>query len=39
LGWVILNKIETGNDIYITVDFERVGLKKLSVNFAPLEKA
>ena len=36
---VILNKIETGNDIYITVDFERVGLKKLSVNFAPLEKA
>lgn len=36
---VILNKIDTGNDIFITVDFERVGLKKLSVNFAPLEKA
>ncbi|MBU4350556.1 UvrD-helicase domain-containing protein, partial [bacterium] len=35
---VILNKIETENDIFITVDFERVGLKKLSVNFAPLEK-
>lgn len=35
---VILNKIDTGNDIFITVDFERVGLKKLSVNFAPLEK-
>jgi DNA helicase-2/ATP-dependent DNA helicase PcrA len=36
---VILNKIDTENDIFITVDFERVGLKKLSVNFAPLEKA
>jgi len=35
---VILNKIETENDIFITVDFERVGLKKLSMNFAPLEK-
>lgn len=35
---VILNKVDTGNDIFITVDFERVGLKKLSVNFAPLEK-
>ncbi len=35
---VILNKIDTENDIFITVDFERVGLKKLSVNFAPLEK-
>jgi len=35
---VILNKIDTKNDIFITVDFERVGLKKLSVNFAPLEK-
>jgi DNA helicase-2/ATP-dependent DNA helicase PcrA len=34
----ILNKIDTENDIFITVDFERVGLKKLSVNFAPLEK-
>ena len=41
LDWgigVILNKIDTENDIFITVDFERVGLKKLSVNFAPLEK-
>ena len=35
---VILNKIDTKDDIFITVDFERVGLKKLSVNFAPLEK-
>ena len=35
---VILNKIDTENDIFITVDFESVGLKKLSVNFAPLEK-
>lgn len=35
---VILNKIDTENDIFITVDFKRVGLKKLSVNFAPLEK-
>jgi DNA helicase-2/ATP-dependent DNA helicase PcrA len=35
---VILNKIDTENDIFITVDFERVGLKKLSINFAPLEK-
>ena len=34
----VLNKIDTENDIFITVDFERVGLKKLSVNFAPLEK-
>ena len=36
---IILNKVDTENDIFITVDFERVGLKKLSVNFAPLEKA
>ena len=36
---VILNKIDTENDIFITVDFKRVGLKKLSINFAPLEKA
>ncbi len=36
---VILNKIDTEDDIFITVDFERVGLKKLSINFAPLEKA
>ena len=35
---VILNKIDTENDIFITVDFKRVGLKKLSINFAPLEK-
>jgi DNA helicase-2/ATP-dependent DNA helicase PcrA len=35
---VILNKVDTASDIFITVDFERVGLKKLSVNFAPLEK-
>lgn len=36
---IILNKTDTESDIFITVDFERVGLKKLSVNFAPLEKA
>jgi len=35
---VILNKIDTENDIFITVDFERVGLKKLSINYAPIEK-
>jgi len=35
---VIVNKINTKNDIFITVDFERVGLKKLSMNFAPLER-
>lgn len=35
---VILNKIDTENDIFITVDFEKVGLKKLSINYAPLEK-
>lgn len=36
---VILDKTDTESDIFVTVDFERVGLKKLSVNFAPLEKA
>ncbi len=35
---VILNRIETENDVFITVDFRRVGLKKLSINYAPLEK-
>jgi len=35
---VIINKIDTENDIFITVDFKTVGLKKLSMNFAPLEK-
>lgn len=35
---VILNKIDTENDIFITVDFKTVGLKKLSLNYAPLEK-
>ncbi len=35
---VILNKVDTENDIFVTVDFEKVGLKKLSMNFAPLEK-
>jgi DNA helicase-2/ATP-dependent DNA helicase PcrA len=35
---VILDKTDTESDIFVTVDFERVGLKKLSVNFAPLEK-
>lgn len=36
---VILDKTDTESDIFVTVDFERVGLKKLSLNFAPLEKA
>jgi len=35
---VILDKTDTESDIFITVDFERVGLKKLSINYAPLEK-
>ena len=35
---VILNKVDTENDIFVTVDFKTVGLKKLSMNFAPLEK-
>ena len=34
----ILNKTDTENDIFITVDFGKLGLKKLSMNFAPLEK-
>lgn len=35
---VILDKTDTESDIFVTVDFERVGVKKLSLNFAPLEK-
>lgn len=34
----VLDKIGTENDIFITVDFKKVGLKKLSINYAPLEK-
>ncbi len=34
----ILNKMDTKNDIFITVDFEKVGIKKLSMNYAPVEK-
>ena len=34
----VLEKIGTENDIFITVDFKKVGLKKLSMNYAPLEK-
>jgi DNA helicase-2/ATP-dependent DNA helicase PcrA len=34
----VLDKIDTENDIFITVDFKKVGLKKLSMNYAPLEK-
>jgi DNA helicase-2/ATP-dependent DNA helicase PcrA len=34
----VLDKIGTENDIFITVDFKKVGLKKLSMNYAPLEK-
>lgn len=34
----VLDKIGTKNDIFITVDFKKVGLKKLSMNYAPLEK-
>ncbi len=36
---VIVDKIGTENDIFITVDFGKVGLKKLSMKYAPLEKA
>jgi len=36
---VIIDKIGTENDIFITVDFEKVGLKKLSMKYAPLEEA
>jgi len=35
---IILNKIDTENDIFIIVDFEKMGVKKLSMNYAPLEK-
>jgi len=35
---IILNKIDTKNDIFIIVDFEKMGVKKLSMNYAPLER-
>lgn len=35
---IILEKKETENDVFLTVDFEKAGLKKLSMNYAPLEK-
>ena len=35
---IILEKKETQNDVFLTVDFTKVGLKKLSMNYAPLEK-
>lgn len=33
----IIDKIKTENDVFLTVDFEKVGLKKLSLKYAPLE--
>jgi len=36
---IILDKTNAGKDIFITVDFEKVGLKKLSMKYAPIEKA
>jgi len=36
---IILEKRETTNDVFLTVDFVKAGLKKLSLNYAPLEKA
>ena len=35
---IVLDKIGTENDIFITVDFKKIGLKKLSMNYAPLER-
>jgi len=35
---IIMEKKETENDVFLTVDFVKVGLKKLSMNYAPLEK-
>jgi len=35
---VILEKNVTENDTFLTVNFTKVGLKKLSMNYAPLEK-
>ena len=35
---IILEKKETENDVFLTVDFVKAGLKKLSMNYAPLEK-
>ncbi len=34
----IVDKMETENDIFITINFEKVGLKRLSLKYAPLEK-
>jgi len=34
---IIIDRIETENDVFLTVDFEKVGLKKLSLKYAPLE--
>jgi len=35
---IILNMVDTQNDVFITVEFQKVGIKKLSMNYAPLEK-
>ncbi|GAB4113757.1 MAG: DNA helicase PcrA [Candidatus Caldatribacteriota bacterium] len=34
----IVDKMKTENDIFLTVNFEKVGLKRLSLKYAPLEK-
>jgi len=35
---VIINKIEVGDDEYITVNFKTKGIKRLSVKYAPIKK-
>lgn len=34
----IINKKETGNDCYVTVNFKFYGIKRLSLKYAPLKK-
>ncbi|MEA1939035.1 MAG: UvrD-helicase domain-containing protein, partial [Candidatus Caldatribacteriota bacterium] len=35
---VILEKNDTEDDVFLTINFEKAGPKKLSLNYAPLEK-
>jgi DNA helicase-2/ATP-dependent DNA helicase PcrA len=35
----VLDKTDTEDDTFVTIKFAQVGLKKLSMNYAPLEKA
>jgi Superfamily I DNA and RNA helicases len=35
----VLDKTDTEDDTFVTIKFTQVGLKKLSMNYAPLEKA